>query len=148
MAIDASDKMMAVAWYGISREWPESCWWWAGVNFCWTFETNNSCNGELTCKKKLINANKANNLQVMLCKKIHLLDYKCVAIGRANCNHEYVHHKLNHHHNGAVTVRHVHISNKLWSILDYLDRYRKRIRILVLKSGLLSIWKSERERDA
>lgn len=62
-------------------------------------------------------------------KETHPLDCKYAIIDLANCIHEFVHHKLNHHHNDVVMVHRERILNKLWNIPGYLDRYRKHIHI-------------------
>lgn len=128
--------MLAIPWNWISWKWPETCWWWTGIDFCWTFETNNSCNQiKIHWKNTLTNANLTKWFKQR--RKTHLLGCKYVVTDLASCIHEFVHHMLNHRHNDVVMVHRARISNKLWNILDYLDRYRKRIHILVLKLALL-----------
>lgn len=133
VSIHTSDEMMIIARNGVSWVWPETCWWWTWINFCWAFETNDSCNESkiFYMKYMLINETRIRR------RETHPLGCKYATTDLANCSHEFVHHMPNHRHNGAVMVHRERISNKLWNILRYLDRYRRRIHILALKVGLL-----------
>lgn len=51
ISINTSDEMMTIAWNCVSGERPETSRRRTGINFWWTFETNNSYNNT---KKNLI----------------------------------------------------------------------------------------------